>query len=250
MKRHWSPAIVRPGSGHTRRPEVGWLIAVNQKPWVVLDVRECDADSEYEYEVGIRPIDSDKHYGIQVPKFAWGVWHALPEHYAVCHSCGELAPCREHENGLRAAAAAKRMEHELKLLPGCCPACQEPITSRQEVITFPGEYVFNPFAPADPQFHTRRKCIDVARRYEEAWVRADQSRPRSLLTLSCSGSVIVHGDGSAECFGAIDSDCPSIYAQHRSYRACYFQSAGCGRGCSQFGHPGTRVAGRPKGLRL
>lgn len=249
MSRYWSPAIVARGGRLPRRPEVGWIIAADRKPWVVLEVRDGDGQ-EVEYEVFVRPLDGTKHYGMRVPPHTYQAFHHLPEHFAVCHSCGELAPCREHERGLYAAREAERMEHELKLLPGCCPACQEPITSRQQTIDFPGEHVFNPFMPSDPVFHTRRKCLGGARRYENAWVAADPTRPRSLLTMYCEGTVIVHQDGSAECFGAANSDCPSVHADHRCYAACYTESQGCGRGCSRIGHPGTRIAGRPQGLRI
>ena len=124
MSRYWEPAVTHRDRRYARRPEVGWVIAVNRKPWIVLDVREHDADSEFEYEVGLRPLDNEKHYGIRVPRHAWSVWHALPEHFAICHSCGELASCRDHERAIYAAEQSKRMERELKLLPGCCPACQ------------------------------------------------------------------------------------------------------------------------------
>jgi hypothetical protein len=96
-----------------------------------------------------------------------------------------------------------------------------------------------------PTFHLRRKCWGAAARYEEAWVTHEPGRARSLLTLSCSGTLIVHHDGTAECFGADGSDCPTVYARHRCYSACYLQSHGCGRDCPRAGHPGTRVSGRP-----
>jgi hypothetical protein len=128
------------------------------------------------------------------------------------------------------------------VLPGCCWSCAEPITSRQGFRVFLGPNVLLPTALDDPAFHTRQACREGARSYEEAWVRADPSRPRSLLTLFCEGTVIVHGDGSAECFGAKDSECPNVRARHRTSAACYYQSHGCPRGCSRSGHPGTRIS--------
>lgn len=105
-------------------------------------------------------------------------------------------------------------------------------------------YVRNPLAAADPVFHLRRKCWGAAARYEEAWVATYPTAARSLLTLTCEGTVIVHEDGSGECFGAKDSDCPSIYARHRCMSACYIQSHGCGQGCTSRRH-GTRLSGHP-----
>ena len=247
MSRHWSPAMQ--GVRFARRPEPGGLIAIRRKPWRVIEVNELDSE-EFEYEIVVTPLDGDRQHVASIPRHAWDAWSNLPEHFAICHSCGELAPCREHERGIYAAEQSKRMDRELQLLPGCCPACQEPITSRQQTIDFPGEYVHNPLAPAGPRFHTRMKCRGGAERYEAAWVAADPTRKRSLLTLACDGSVVVHGDGSAECFGAENSDCPSVHARHRSHSACYIQSLGCPRDCPTSGHPGTRISNHPTGLRL
>ena len=138
------------------------------------------------------------------------------------------------------------MERELRLIPGCCPACQEPITSRQRTHRTSPASTCSTHSPRQARDSSlRRKCERGAAAYEKAWVAADSTRQRSLLTLACNGTMIVHGDGSGECFGAIDSDCPSTYAHHRSYMACYLQSNGCGRGCSRANHAGTQLAHWP-----
>lgn len=162
----------------------------------------------------------------------------------LCSCCGHPFPCLEADQQEWAANEMAKAEREMSLMPGCCPACGEPVTSRQRSITFGGPNVRNPLAEG-PTFHLRSKCRYSAAQYEEAWVNDEPGRVRSLLTLRCEGIVIVHGDGTAECFGADGSECPSVYARHRRHMACYIQSHGCGRDCSPVGHPGTHVAGRP-----
>lgn len=239
----WVPAMLHHERRYAHRPEPGWLIAMNRTTWVVVDVREGDQHDDFLWELIVHSPDaSDRHlsarFGHQLR-----AWWPLPEHYAVCHRCGDLAPCRAHTDAILAAEQAVRMERELRLLPGCCPACQEPVTSRQRSIVFEGEYVRNPLGPPDVAFHLRRECRGEAARYEEAWVRADPTRARSLLTLTCAGTVVVCGDRHAECFGADDQACPSIHARHRGYTACWAQTHGCGRQCGSHTH-GTRFGRR------
>lgn len=154
-------------------------------------------------------------------------------------------PCADQLQEQQAAEEAKRMATELSRMPGTCPACGEVVTSRQQAITFGGPNVKNPLAEG-PTYHLRRKCRHGARTYEELWVNDEPGRPRSLLTLRCPGNLIVHADGSAECHGHDpDTDCPSIYAEHRSYSACYLQSHGCPNPeCTGSTH-GCHPTGRP-----
>lgn len=259
----WAPAMSK--THYDRRPPVGQLIALDRKPWRVLTVEDVPAD-EWSDEHRDRWLDDNMpdpwHYRpfevvvedafgqrgrLTVGPRHFASWHVLPEHYAVCVSCGELAPCLHHTSMLAAQRVMKRVEHDMQILPGCCPACQEPITSRQESVTFPGENLLVPLGYPDPTFHLRRACRSGAERYEEMWVAVDPTRPRSLLTLRCTGGIVVHHDGSAECHGA--EDCPSVYAHHRHYTACYAQSHGCGRGCSPAGHPGCTLSRATKSIR-
>lgn len=259
--RSWSPAMCERGY-YDRRPPVGALVAFRRTPWRVIavdDVESNDWDDRTRDEWLALGMPDQWHYRpfrVRVESPAGGdrgsmtvhswnsiTWQILPEHYAVCVSCGELAPCLAHTAMKQAERAMVRVEREMQLMPGCCPACQEPITKRQESKTFPGENLLLPFGDPDVTFHMRSACRGGAEQYEEMWVRADPTRSRSLLTLFCEGHIIVHHDGSAECHGA--PDCPTVYARHRSYSACYTQSHGCGRGCSPVGHPGCRIA-RPK----
>lgn len=264
----WRPEGVE-RSGRSKRPEIGAVVALDRRAWEVMHVSDAEPTPEEQerigsyrpayrdnlrpYRVTLRRLHGEKHerendraeVGFRVRA---GVYNALPayEHGRVplCSCCGHPWPCVDADQQRQAEKEMRAAEKAMRLLPGCCPACEEPVTSRQRSITFGGPNVGNPFAQG-PTYHLRRKCRHAAADYEEAWVAAEPGRKRSLLTLRCEGTVIVHGDGDAECFGAKDSDCPSVFAQHRGYMACYLQSHGCGRGCSRSGHPGTRITGRP-----
>lgn len=265
IEARWSPAMAE--RHYDRRPPVGRLVAVQRKAWRVQsveDIAPCDWSDESRdrwvtermpdpwtrapFRVIVTPAEGGQEHSTVIEGGRYVTWHVLPEHYAVCVSCGELAPCREHTSMVQAQAVMERVERDMRTLPGCCPACQEPITKRQQSVTFPGDNLLVPLGSPDVTYHLRNACRSSAARYEEMWVQADPTRPRSLLTLFCEGGVIVHQDGSAECHGA--EGCPSVYARHRHYAACYAQTHGCGRGCSRVGHPGRRIANYPKGVRL
>lgn len=258
----WRPEGIKREYGR-RRPNVGDLVAYDYRAWEVVHLRVDDfADDEQErvsrdemrpYSVSLRRIHGAKHdrensrqeIGLRVRAFAYGGFDKYENaRVPLCSCCGHPWPCLAADQQAQAAKEIKAAEKELARMPGCCPACDEPVTSRQKVITFGGPNVRNPLAEG-PTYHLRRKCWGLAAQYEELWVADEPDRLRSLLTLSCQGSVIVHGDGSGECLGAADADCPSIHARHRHYSACYIQSHGCGRACSRDGHPGTRLSGRP-----
>lgn len=266
MRDFWQPALAAHPRRHIHRPEPGDLIAVNRQPYRVESIRDQplgdwhdrardewakagmpDPWSSAPFEVHVREAASGKRRGmIVVQPWFWNWCEALPEHYAVCVHCGQLAPCREVTAERAAEREMAHFEHLTKILPGCCWGCSEPITARQRSVVFPGPNLLLPTAAPSPAFHLRRGCAVDAARYEEQWVRAGEKRPRSLLTLKCRGSLIVHGDGSAECFGAVESACPSVYASHMSYSACFAQSHGCGYGCTREGHPGCRTASAPR----
>lgn len=256
----WQPAITD-GLALTRLPAVGALIATTRtrKPVRVVMVDIVDSadwtDEERDawqragmpdpwdrrpVRVRVAPVDGSAEFGYRVQPWHWASWWApLPEHYAVCSACGELAPCQHLTAEWAAVAAVTAQDkQDVRLLPGCCPGCGEPITSRQHSVTFAGPNLLSPLAHDDPTFHLRRRCVTSAAHYEERWVAADPARPRSLLTLSCQGTVVVHHDGSRECFGAVGSDCPDGRAGHRGYVACYAQTHGCPKDCPREGHPG------------
>lgn len=274
MTGEWRPMGVDSRSlyGSGRRPDVGDVVGWEHRAWEVTHVIDTEPTAEEAerldqyvgawrdrmrpYRVTLRRLHGAEHerenkfrdVALRV-RVGWWSFPTYPHGRVPLCSChSEPWPCIESEHQEQAEKELKSAEKVLNLMPGCCPACEEPVTSRQRSITFGGPNVRNPLAEG-PTFHLRRKCYRAAADYEELWVADEPGRARSLLTLRCAGTVIVHGDGSAECFGADDSDCPSVYAQHRGYMACYVQTHGCGQGCSTQGHPGTRLAGRPSNPR-
>jgi hypothetical protein len=264
----WHP-MGTPRGGRRTRPGVGAVVAYDRRAWEVRHIDDAEpTDDERErlagytqpfrdqmqpYRVTLRRLHGAQHerensagdIGLRVRAAAYDPLPEYPDGRVPLCSChSEPWPCLEADQQAQAAKELRAAERVLRVLPGCCPACEEPVTSRQKAITFGGPNVRNPLAEG-PTFHLRKKCWGAAARYEEAWVADEPGRARSLLTLACSGTVIVHHDGTAECFGAEGSDCPTVHAHHRCYSACFLQSHGCGRGCPRAGHPGTRLAGRP-----
>lgn len=264
----WRPASV--STARPSRPRVGDIVALDRRAWEVMHISDDEPTPEEQERIGayrspyreqampfrvtLRRLHGEPHesengrqeVGFRVRAAAYNPLPAYPNGRVPLCSChGHPWPCIEADQQRAAEAEMRKAEKALRLLPGCCPACEEPVTSRQRSITFGGPNVQNPLAEG-PTFHLRRKCYHAAADYEELWVGAEPGRKRSLLTLSCAGTVIVHGDGTAECFGADGSVCPSVYARHRGMSACYYQTHGCPRDCSRVGHPGTRIADRPQ----
>lgn len=265
----WFPdgtAHYEPGT----RPAVGDVVPYGRRAWTVTHIADDDLRPEEEayvqgytaawrekqrpYLISLRRLHGAAHerensagdLALRV-----SVRGRLDRRYPngrvpLCSCCGHPWPCLAADQERQAEKELEAAERELALMPGCCPACGEPVTSRQRGITFEGPNVRNPLA-SNPTFHLRQQCQGAAARYEDSWVAADPRRKRSLLTLRCSGTVIVHADGTGECFGADAADgyCPSIHARHRAMYACYTQTLGCGRDCSREGHPGTRLVGAP-----
>lgn len=265
--------VFRGGWGHDRgpaetdymhrRPEVGDVVAWNYAAWEVTHVKEAEDRLEDEvhcprgrepYVVGMVRLHGPKHefensrHEVHIRRRSGRFFHTYPDGRVPLCSChGYPWPCRDYVETLHARKEAEKAEHEMRLLPGCCPACQEPVTGRQQSIAFPGPYLRNPLADENPVFHLRRKCHWSAVRYEEEWVAEDPTRPRSLLTLRCEGTLTIHRDGSAECHGRTDGrECPTVYARHRGFHTCYLLDP-CPLGCEpgEFGSNGS-LLGRPK----
>lgn len=256
----WVPAISQ--TEYTRTLEVGLLVGIQRKVWRIVDVKPLSPGnwSERAAEEWVKagspdpwertpvmvlavPVGGGKRGGITIEPWDYAPsWNVVPEHFAVCSQCGEPAPCAEYEGEVEAVYEMGKMAERMAVPDGWCPGCSQPISSRQKVHWFPGPNLLNLLAADGVAFHQRRECRWSAAEYEGRWVAADPTRERSLLTLKCEGTVVVHDDGSAECWGAADSDCPSIYAEHRCHTACYAQTHGCPRGCTKVGHPGIRLA--------
>lgn len=139
-------------------------------------------------------------------------------------------------------AQVVRMHRLLDATSDCCMSCLVPIHEADKRITFYGKNLYNPLLGNGAKFHDKGKCREDAIIYENLWVQAVRGRRRSLLTLKCVGSLIVHGDGTAECHGRNDgSDCPTVHAKHSYVKPCHASTLGCGRGCTKEGHPGTKL---------
>lgn len=138
-------------------------------------------------------------------------WFELPDHYSVCHSCGDVPPCRHVEGDRAAEAGLKRMaRYETE---GVCPACSEPVSHRQKSIRF-DENVEIPGGPP-VVFHLRQECRWRAREYEKRWAAAGKGRRAAL---SCKGHLTNHGDGTYSCTAG--SLCPNSDAEHASMTVC------------------------------
>lgn len=258
MSREWKPAISE--CCYDRQPPIGALIGVQHKVWRVTGIETQDPGDWNDrardqwvrggmkdpwhrapFRVLAEPPSGGPQASMLVQPWRYPCWFIVPEHYAVCAVCAEPAPCADHLGQIQAMQEMTKLEEAMALPDGYCPACSEPITTRQKTHLFPGPNLLNPFGAAHVAFHARRSCRAGAARYEERWVAAEPGRERSLLTLKCTGRIVTHADGSAECDRA---DCPNIYAHHSHLVACYMRSAGCPRvECAGSQHGCTPASG-------
>lgn len=222
----------------------GDLIAANRAIWRVAEVRDVpvpdwdEHDREYfeqarEYArtspgsvvaatdedswqrrplyVIVTPAGGGKRRRIRVRPYAgFRVAYVLHPHYPVCTECGEPWPCREIDITQEVAAEAAKLAALESILPGCCWACGEPVTHRQNAIRFSGDNLLLPSRPG-PLFHLRRKCLSGAIQYERQWVPAAEGR---RWRLSCPGRLIIHVDGP-DC--TEDPLCPGPQARHGTF---------------------------------
>lgn len=156
------------------KPEPGSIVAYDFKPWRLIDIRR---DVEHRDHPGrkyivyrLRPLDAgdssdrDEHRG-----WTYGGPVVLDEHYGLCVHCNELLPCRATMARRAAEKAAERMKRYET--PGVCPACQEPVTLRQEHETFPNVVV--PIGPPVTFHAGRRKCRSAMERYRKQAVQPE-----------------------------------------------------------------------------
>ena len=159
-----------------------------------------------------------------------GIYRYFHGRVQLCSCCQHPWPCLESRQHEYAEKAAEEAVAHLEVPAGWCHGCKEPITSRQKSILFAGESPINPLV-SDVHYHLRSKCWGAAAAFEERWVTANPTRPRSLLTLRCSGHQQVHADGIPECGSP---NCPTPYAQHEVMFACAGR-AGCSHDCEATG---------------
>jgi hypothetical protein len=278
------------------RPDKGALIAHEHTVWKVTEVADrplseedrqvwldhgmpdLDTWNRRPYEMAVEWVggappswagqkDGHRSGVIRVPAgkhISWRVYKG--DRWPQCSCCGEPMPCRAELEDHQVTASLDRVARLESIPPGACWACSEPITSRQQSVTYPGENIYLP-GGQQPVFHTRRMCVGSAHVYEEKWLAADPRRERILTWPRCGGILIVHADGSNECVSGrhpLGQDCESQpdcrghdTHDHGVLRACYvhedyFGSAHkmergrCPRGCDPGNHGGTRTKPRPK----
>jgi hypothetical protein len=196
---HCGPSEVVPGQIRRRKPHEG----LSREEW---PLRPLGVVSE--------PPGGGRREHFEVRPYLRSRAYVLHPHYPVCASCGEPYPCSEldiKDAEEKASAELTRLEG---IMPGCCWACAEVVTSRQKSAVFTGENLLLPGGPP-VVFHLREKskggvsCLHAAMDYEERWVPAGPAR---RWRLSCPGNAIWHVDGR-EC--AELDDCPGQDVRHR-----------------------------------
>jgi hypothetical protein len=207
----------------TKNLSVGAILAFDHAVWRVVEKSRHPDDRERPWTVVLRPIaitgddprarDHDQH--LATPEYYYG-WQVYPAesagHYPVCATCHEPMPCRDQMAERVSAASAADLERYT--IAGVCPACEEPVSSRQKRMTWPD----NAAIPGGPPvtFHLRGQCFGSAMSYEKRWHALDPDQRRRVL--SCTGHVINHNDGTYEC-SEFDV-CPGPQASHPSYTVC------------------------------
>lgn len=294
MTGRWLPTGT---NSHPGPPAVGALIAHDHAVWTVAAVTTLELTEEDRQRwmaAGMPDLDTwrDRPYRLSVQfvagaRPAWAPegkavppgrvnvpgsefngrwWDTYPAsgRWPMCSCCGEPMPCRAEIQDREVAAGLKHVEKFAKKTPESCWGCDDPITRRQKWVTYPGENLDLPGAPA-PRFHTRDKCGHWARQYELRWIVVDPRRERILTYPKCPGILVVHGDGTTECRSGRSPlgqevagvpDCRGhLTHDHGTQVSCfvgesYFSPVddfpGCPRGCAREGHGGTgRQSRRP-----
>jgi hypothetical protein len=184
---------------HNIHLQPGMLVILNRAPYRIVEIREKPDDlwpARFE-ELWSKALDGWRRYGrgkepqratwrdrpvnvVVVPDGggpvehrigrASYVWDVLPEHYAVCRSCGELPPCREEELDKVVGTQLAKSERLMAIPAGNCMGCGEGISHRQKSERFPGPNLWRPdLAEGTARFHARRECAHWVDRYREQW---------------------------------------------------------------------------------
>jgi hypothetical protein len=157
-------------------------------------------------ELAVRLVPADNPharshgYGLY-PWASTEQWWPLREQYPTCNDCDLIWPCPCDERTDQARIAMKELDRLDAILPGCCWACNEPITGRHHSVVFDGENLLMPGA-GPVIFHTshsrkagRGTCRGQAEEYEEKWVAVEPGRQ---IRLRCTGVLYRHVE-SSEC---------------------------------------------------
>lgn len=227
-------------------PEVGQIVAMRHVAWRVIEVKPVPAedwtDDERERVSGVGPEadaivrrfanrGAHPHHVVVRPATIKGSdvrdrdrdvhlracdgmrWDAYPNHrYPVCAECGQPVPCRDEMAERETALAAK--DADAHSVPGVCPACSEPVTTRhRKVITFEVNLKVPLGGPVT--FHLGKPgCRGDARDYEELLASAD---PSYVRVLSCGGTATSHYE-TVEC--SEGSLCRGLKLPHKAVSYC------------------------------
>lgn len=195
----------------------GAIVIYDWKPWRVLEVREqpmdlwgetyeqafhADVEVWEKYQHGDRPekatwrgrpinfvLAPDREPNAK-PLHLIGPahydWPVLPEHYAVCRSCGKLPPCPEEVTTKAVELQVARTEVLMSIPAGHCLACGEAITSRMKAVRFPGPNLWRPDLGDDSAvFHAREECSGDVYEYREQWqAKGNEDAQQALPGLS------------------------------------------------------------------
>lgn len=294
MADRWRPLLA---AAQYRPPAPGDLVARDHAVWRVLEVVDLPltgADRELWLEAGMPDLPAWKgrpcvvaldfvagarpawappegavpggKVTLTAQRYTGQEWRVYPSsgRWPACSCCGDPMPCRTELQDEEVGRSLEQVEEFSRRLPGCCWACEEPISSRQRSVTYPGDNLDLP-GGHEPHFHTRSLCRGRAERYELRWIATDPRRERILTYPLCGGILVVHGDGSTECQSGRDPmfdlerptqrDCDGhLTHDHAVHTACYLggewfarttDASACPRGCVRDGHPGTRTTPRP-----
>lgn len=287
MGRRWWPYVTGGRSAGTGLPESGQLIAYrDRRAWRVVEVTDREPANWHEETTRVwrlagepdpstwsgqeRVILAEPARGAAadgsdrrgLPLFPWAhdtQWWPLPDPYPACVDCGRLWPCPCDNRNREAAEALAELERLGRILPGCCWACGEPVSSRHHSVVFDGENLLLPGA-GPVVFHTSRnrkagsrRCRSVAEQYERRWLEA---APGRLARLTCPGSMWRH-PGYAEC--TVGDLCPGGQASHDHWHHCLTFTSRYSQGvwvdvvpptnCGYDGCRGPRLAALPEAVR-
>lgn len=223
----WHPDDRRTGRRETATLEAGMLVEWERKPhrvisctqdepldwpastrekWLEADMPEPAEWHQRPYTLALRPELTPGGKDVWLSAQAFYRWWTPPEHFALCHLCHELSPCSHVWGEEVTKQAGREMEAVMKLIPGCCLHCTEPVTRRQKSVRFEGENLVRPdFGEGTAIFHSRKACWSAASDYDRRWAQAHPGRQRKLR---CTGLLRHHFGGSEECSEGVE--CPQV----------------------------------------
>jgi hypothetical protein len=187
----WMPAGVTRGYGRGPRPEVGETVAYDRGAYIVTHVadaelrdNEMSMTSALPYVLTLRRLhgpvseyENDRQErGVRIARGSSTTFERYAEgRVPLCSCCGHPWPCLNLDAAEAAKQEAKIMGDKLAKagIPGTCYSCGEPITTRQESVTYPEPNVELIGYPG-PRFHTRQSCGG-------GWYEYERKRQRALV---------------------------------------------------------------------